>query len=332
MKKIRINELARVLEIKANLILDKLPDFGVTEKKTHSSSVDEDVAEKLRVYFENGGGDRGDEGEAASRPSSNGHGVSAPEAAPESIDRRPDPREAREDRAEPAPAEAREPAETDSGHAAPEPVITPPLAPVPPGVEAPTAESEKPSPRMAPLRPPLAPQGKQPPSAPPIAAPAGPGRPIPPAVRPMPMAPRPGQVLSGPRQPFPGGMPQPRPAAPARPAGPSAPKLATQTYTPAPGGAPGGASGGPPPGQRPLVGQPALRPVVPPRPDLARKLQQPMRPLGSNPAFAAPAASPKPGVPLRQQAPAPGRPIYQGPIRPGQPMVQRGAPSPGMRT
>ena len=56
MKKIRINELARDLEIKANLILDKLPDFGVTEKKTHSSSVDEDVAEKLRHYFVGGGG------------------------------------------------------------------------------------------------------------------------------------------------------------------------------------------------------------------------------------------------------------------------------------
>ena len=56
MKKIRINELARDLEVKANLILDKLPDFGVTEKKTHSSSVDEDVAEKLRHFFVGGGG------------------------------------------------------------------------------------------------------------------------------------------------------------------------------------------------------------------------------------------------------------------------------------
>src|SRR5580700_9774587 len=51
MKKIRINELARDLEIKANLILDLLPELGVTEKKTHSSSIDEDVAEKLRLRF-----------------------------------------------------------------------------------------------------------------------------------------------------------------------------------------------------------------------------------------------------------------------------------------
>jgi len=55
MKKIRINELARDLEIKANLILDLLPELGVTEKKTHSSSIDEDVAEKLRLRFQGSG-------------------------------------------------------------------------------------------------------------------------------------------------------------------------------------------------------------------------------------------------------------------------------------
>src|SRR5215813_880155 len=51
MKKIRINELARELEVKAHEILDKLPELGVTEKKTHSSSIDEDVALKLRRYL-----------------------------------------------------------------------------------------------------------------------------------------------------------------------------------------------------------------------------------------------------------------------------------------
>ena len=44
MVKIRINELARELEVKPNVILDMLPELGVTEKKTHSSSVDEPVA------------------------------------------------------------------------------------------------------------------------------------------------------------------------------------------------------------------------------------------------------------------------------------------------
>src|SRR3954468_3089299 len=51
MKKIRINELARELEVKAHEILDRLPELGVQEKKTHSSSIDEDVAIKLRRIY-----------------------------------------------------------------------------------------------------------------------------------------------------------------------------------------------------------------------------------------------------------------------------------------
>src|SRR5438874_5211594 len=51
MKKIRINELARELEVKAHEILDRLPELGVAEKKTHSSSIDEDVAIKLRRLY-----------------------------------------------------------------------------------------------------------------------------------------------------------------------------------------------------------------------------------------------------------------------------------------
>src|SRR5580700_10151712 len=62
MKKIRINELARELEVKAHEILDRLPELGVTEKKTHSSSIDEDVAIKLRRLY--GFPDLGPGGEA----------------------------------------------------------------------------------------------------------------------------------------------------------------------------------------------------------------------------------------------------------------------------
>jgi len=51
---IRINELARELEVKAKAILDLLPGFGVTEKKTHSSSIDVDVAEKVRRKLQGG--------------------------------------------------------------------------------------------------------------------------------------------------------------------------------------------------------------------------------------------------------------------------------------
>ncbi|HMD31961.1 MAG TPA: translation initiation factor IF-2 [Candidatus Acidoferrales bacterium] len=45
---IRINELARELEVKAKAIIELLPGLGVAEKKTHSSSIDEYVAVKVR--------------------------------------------------------------------------------------------------------------------------------------------------------------------------------------------------------------------------------------------------------------------------------------------
>jgi len=48
---IRINELARDLEVKAKAIIDYLPEAGVTEKKTHSSSIDVDAAERVRKHF-----------------------------------------------------------------------------------------------------------------------------------------------------------------------------------------------------------------------------------------------------------------------------------------
>src|SRR5713226_5954878 len=49
---IRINELARELEVKAKIILDYLPEAGVTEKKTHSSSIDVAAAEKVKKHFQ----------------------------------------------------------------------------------------------------------------------------------------------------------------------------------------------------------------------------------------------------------------------------------------
>src|ERR1041385_523485 len=48
---VRINELARELEVKAKAIIDLLPGYGVSEKKTHSSSIPEDVAEKVRKHL-----------------------------------------------------------------------------------------------------------------------------------------------------------------------------------------------------------------------------------------------------------------------------------------
>src|ERR1700760_3225942 len=49
--KIRINDLARELEVKSKAILDVLIKVGITEKKTHSSSIEEDEAERVKKYF-----------------------------------------------------------------------------------------------------------------------------------------------------------------------------------------------------------------------------------------------------------------------------------------
>src|SRR5207248_2127675 len=51
MSKVRINDLARELEVKSKAILDVLPKVGVTEKKTHSSSIEVDEAERVKKYF-----------------------------------------------------------------------------------------------------------------------------------------------------------------------------------------------------------------------------------------------------------------------------------------
>ena len=67
MNKVRINDLARELEVKSRSILDALTAVGVSEKKTHSSSIEEDEAEKVRGYIR-GGGSRG----AAARLSRSG--------------------------------------------------------------------------------------------------------------------------------------------------------------------------------------------------------------------------------------------------------------------
>src|ERR1700689_558167 len=48
---VRLNELAREMEIKAKVLIDYLPEAGVTEKKTHSSSIALKHAELARRNF-----------------------------------------------------------------------------------------------------------------------------------------------------------------------------------------------------------------------------------------------------------------------------------------
>jgi translation initiation factor IF-2 len=320
MKKIRINELARELEVKAHEILDRLPELGVTEKKTHSSSIDEDVAIKLRQLY----------------------GFDVPDYVPEVEEALMAPAGQAPEREEHEPELAEGRPHTPPPAAAEEPRV--PVAEAPAAPSAPAAPAIPPTPHVMPIRPPMA--GR--PIHPPVVAPAvakaepaehparpapsqapaaviAPGRPIPTAPRPVPgtvLPPRPGQVLSGPRQPMPA-APVERPAPGSAPANLMRPGVSTPPRRPetAREGPRPAAPAAPLQPNRPLAGQPAPRPVVPPRPDLANKLKPTM------PAQPAPGA-PRPGIPRPQQAmPVPGQPIYRGPIRPGQPLVQR----PGVR-
>jgi translation initiation factor IF-2 len=342
MKKIRINELARELEVKAHEILDRLPELGVAEKKTHSSSIDEDVAIKLRRLYgfevpesyeavesadEETAGPEAEasesaEGQLAAEPAAAAaHAPGAPDAAPP---------------AEEAQAAVTGKAVEEHRMVAP---LRPPLAggrPIQPPVMGMRPRPAAPAPPMAEPAAPLRPQvplASAPPaaaarsSAPPAAV-IAPGRPSAPSAKPLPTAPRPGQVLSGPRQPFPsaeGARPAtpgaPRPAPVPRPREmPLRPELsAARAAAPPVSSMPGAPAVG-----RPLAGQPAARPVVPPRPDLVAKLAAPRAFMPAQPA------SPRPGIPKAPSAPAPGQPIYRGPIRPGQPLVTKPGVRPGV--
>src|SRR6266446_10112174 len=169
MKKIRINVLARELEVKSHLILELLPDLGVSEKLTHSSSIDEDVADKLRVRFGIEPIGNGDEPSTA-QIDGDRHGQEADREEPPATVEEPE-------RREPEPREAVK--------------VSPSVEAAPPP-STPETEAEQLAPEP-PVRP-------SPPIRPPIASP-GPPAPARPAVvpaRPLPMAPRPGQILSPP--------------------------------------------------------------------------------------------------------------------------------------
>ena len=55
MSKVRINDLAREMEVKSKQVLDVLVELGLGEGKTHSSSIEDYEAEKVRAQFGRGG-------------------------------------------------------------------------------------------------------------------------------------------------------------------------------------------------------------------------------------------------------------------------------------
>jgi translation initiation factor IF-2 len=305
---IRINELARDLEVKAKAIIDYLPEAGVTEKKTHSSSIDVAAAEKVRAHFR-----KLAEDEAAAEAKAQADKVSK-EAAAKAARLRPAAPAAPAPAAKaPAPA-ATAPAPVGAAPAAPKPAPAPvapaaskPAAPVPmparpaaapaspgsvPAAPAPPAAAQPPKPSPVTGTPGSAPR----PATPTPMRPAAPGAP-PQGVSRPPM--RPGTTPGG------GSPLAPRPGAP-RPGGPgSAPGIAARSGAPsgAPAPRPGvGAPGGRypvRPGSRP--GTVPMRPSsMPPRPG-----QRPMRPGGpSLPMPVVPPPKAEPGKPIYERKPA----------------------------
>jgi translation initiation factor IF-2 len=278
MAKIRINDLARELEVKSRVILDALAALGHTEHKTHSSAVEEDVAAQVRRQL------RGEAPEPEAEP--------APAAAPAATTpARP---------AVAAPVAPTEAAVAPVPEAKPEPEAAPtpartipkPTRPAPSLRAAPPATAPATGPAAAPKMPtaPERPTYRAPspavaekPAAP--AAPAARPAPAPPGVRPSasPMAPRTVQ----PFRPFVPAGTTPPPAAPT-------PTVRRPMLNVSPAGGPAAAAPGTPSGRRVIV------PVAPQRPTYVAP-ERPLRPVPGRPA-----AGPVSGRPIYQRAPAPG--------------------------
>src|ERR1700728_3107743 len=341
MSKVRINDLARELEVKSKAILDTLPIVGVTEKKTHSSSLEEHEAEKVRAHI------RGSS-EAQSSSARSARALRGEEEIKTKIDlshisRPGDVLKAITQKKEALATPARPAAPAVGAKAA----VVPPVArptppPAAPSVAASTAAAPPPAARpqvVAPLvektAPPVAPSVAQNtpaipaqarPATPPasvVAAPAVSSLPASPAAHPPAPAPRPpaAPAVAGLQPPAPRMIvPQtgPRPVYKAPPPRVVAPVAQTSapagTMRPAPG--------------RPVPGQPIFqrpRPQVPgggpPRP-LRPGERRPMHPTRQAPAGARPLGV-GPGLP----PPGPARPGSRpgAPARrPGQRYVPRG--------
>ncbi|MGO9085884.1 MAG: translation initiation factor IF-2, partial [Candidatus Sulfotelmatobacter sp.] len=328
MSKVRINDLARELEVKSKAITDMLTIVGVTEKKTHSSSLEDYEAEKVRAHF------RG-LSEASAHAAKPARALRGEEEIKTKIDlshisRPGDVLRAitqQKEGAAPHPAPAR-PAVPHPPVAAKPAVAPPPAKPAPapapaahpakPAVVAPVLE--KPAAPVTPAAPPL----PAPPAAPPrpvavppaaVLAPPAPAPPVP-AAAPSPVLP---PVAAAPQPPAPRMiMPQtgPRPVykAPPRPAAPAAQAGAVGSARPAPG--------------RPVPGQPIFQR---PRPQAAGAgAARPLRPgerRPMHPTRTAPAGSRPLGVGPGLPPPGPSRPGSRpgAPARrPGQRYVPRG--------
>src|ERR1700674_971286 len=299
---VRINELARELEVKAKAIIDLLPGYGVTEKKTHSSSIPADVAEKVRAKLQ-GAAEAEAQAESAAKAEKEAKDAAAkaartrPAAAPAATapaatkpsapSAAPVAKPAAPAALAPAtaPAAPKEPAPAPMGTPTAVPPATRSSAPAGPATGAPATTPIRPAaPAAQPGRRsaarPASPVGKhlsavRPAAAAPGAAPARPGTPARKSAqaRPLPTGNR-GPLPTGNRGPLPSTAPGARSGGP-RPGQPMRPQQPGQgrTHTPRTGG-PGGAPnrpfeqrrGAPPTGTRPgprAPGRPGMLPAFP---------------------------------------------------------------------
>jgi translation initiation factor IF-2 len=157
MSKVRINDLAREMEVKSRQILDILAELGLASGKTHSSSLEDYEAEKVRAQFERGSRSGGHGGSVSSR---------APQGITPKIDlshvsKPGDVLKAILAKKQEEEAEARR---SHAPHVPVAPVIKAPVRPVPPvvSVAPPAAVPARPEPRR------IVPQPR---SAPPIIPP-----------------------------------------------------------------------------------------------------------------------------------------------------------------
>src|SRR6266403_859729 len=287
---VRINELARELEVKAKAIIDLLAGYGVTEKKTHSSSIPADVAEKVRKHLQ---------------------GVADAEAAAEAEAKaarmRPTAAPVEPVVATPKPVASATSASGTAAPAAAKPAAPAAPPPAAPAVAAPPASTTTPTAKPAPSVPPVTTPIRP---AAPTARPAGPAASTHtgvPAQRPAggTPAPRPGGTGTQPSAVRPAAA---TPGSAARPAASARPPMPTGgNRGPLPSTGSGGQrQGGPRPGQpmRPISSGQGGR-------------SYPSRSGGSGGPSGGPAGQPRPFEQRRGAAPAGARPGPRTPGRPG---------------
>ena len=315
--KVRIYELSKDLGLENKDVLDAAEKLAIAAK-SHSSSISDDEAARIRNLIKTGG--NGSQAAAAPPPKAILSVKKAPAA----------------------------PATSPAAPQAPKPVASSPAAPAKPAAAKPVAAPARPAAPAAPVPRPAAPA---PQAAKPVAPPARPAAPSAPPARPVaakpaagaparPSAPAPARpapaIVSKP----PGGAPParkpapPSAAAPARPAAPpQRPSAAPQRPgAPAPT-RPGAGSGNKPQlVGRPQSGQGGGRPAPPSgRPSLSQRPGMPTRP-----GAPAPVRGVKPGAPpARPQVELVGKPIRRDtnaptggnrpapPTRPGMPGMRK---------